>query len=149
MRRISPPMSSGWAKSPPQCSPIPFSPFPPREGGLSLRENSGVRSLRGGAQGDGVGSLFSVLDLVFDGLHHLGTLFQVRLGVLPALADALAFIRIKRARLVDDPEFRPDVDDRAGTRDALAEHDVELRLLERRRDFVLYDLDPGPDTDHI
>ena len=40
-----------------------------------------------------------------------------------------------------EPELDAEVDDLAFARDALAVEDLELGLLERRRDLVLHDLD--------
>src|SRR5262249_38706213 len=64
-------------------------------------------------------------------------LLEERLGVLAALADALAVVGKPGAGLLDHPGLDAEIEDLAGFRDALAVHDVELDLLERRRELVL------------
>src|SRR4051812_15254314 len=76
-------------------------------------------------------------------------LAQVSLGVLAALADALAVIGEPRARLLDHAGLVAEIDQLAGLADAFAVHDVELDDLERRRDLVLDHLDPGLVADHV
>src|SRR5262245_16327902 len=67
-------------------------------------------------------------------------LLEIRLGVLPPLADALPVEREPRPALLDDAELRGEVDDVAGLRDALSVQDVELDLAEGRGELVLHDL---------
>ncbi len=59
-------------------------------------------------------------------------LLQEELGVLPALAETLTVIGEPGAGLLDDPGLDAEIDQLAGLGDALAVHDVELDLLERR-----------------
>src|SRR5262249_19646603 len=67
---------------------------------------------------------------------------QELLGILAALADALAVIREPRAGFLDDPGLDAEIDQLAALRDAFAIHDVEFDLLEGRRHLVLHHLDP-------
>ena len=53
------------------------------------------------------------------------------------------------ARLLDQAGLDAEVEDFADLADALAVHDVELDLLERRRDLVLDHLHPGGVADDI
>ena len=79
----------------------------------------------------------------------LGVVAQEPLRVLAALAEALAVVGEPGAGLLDDAGLDAEVDEFADLRDALAVHDVELDLLERRRDLVLHDLDAGLVADHL
>src|SRR5256885_2164564 len=74
-------------------------------------------------------------DALVDRDHQLGVVEQELLGLLLALPELLALIRVPGAGLLHDPVVDADVDDRALAADALAVHDVELGLLERRRDL--------------
>ena len=67
-------------------------------------------------------------------------LAQERGRVLAALAEPLVVEAEVRAGLLDDLLLEPDVEHRALPGDAGAVDDVELGLLERRRDLVLDDL---------
>src|SRR5437764_14729163 len=67
-------------------------------------------------------------------------LVEERLCVPPSLPQPLLAIGEERARLGDDVVLDPVVDQAARRRNALAELDVELGLLERRGDLVLDDL---------
>ena len=69
--------------------------------------------------------------------------------VLAPLTELLALVGEPGARLLDDLEVDADVDERALLRDALAVHDVELALAERRRDLVLHDLDARARADDV
>src|SRR5262245_22150758 len=64
-------------------------------------------------------------------------------GVLAALADALGVIGEPRARLLDHAGLDAEIENLAALGDALAVHDVEFDLLERRRQLVLDHLDAG------
>src|SRR5262249_14335128 len=87
-----------------------------------------------------------------DGLLDLGRdlriLLQELLGVLPALADALAAIGEPSTGLLHHPGLGADIDELAGLGYALAIHDVELDDPERRRHLVLHHLHPGLAADH-
>ncbi len=76
-------------------------------------------------------------------------LLEERLGVAASLPEALFAVGEERARLGDDVLLDAVVDQATGGRDALAELDVELGLLERRRDLVLDDLDLDAVTDRL
>ena len=75
-----------------------------------------------------------------DRLDEVGILREERGRVLAPLAEPLVAEREVRARLRDDLPLEADVEDRSLPRDPLAVDDVELGLLERRRDLVLDDL---------
>ena len=79
-------------------------------------------------------------DLRLDLLRHVGVLAQELLGVLAALADALAVEGEPGAALLDRAALGAEVDEVALAADALAVEDVELDLAERRRHLVLHDL---------
>ena len=74
---------------------------------------------------------------------------QEGLGVLAALADALAVIGIPGAGFLDHAGLDAKIDQFAGLRDALAIHDVEFDLLERRRHLVLDHLHAGLVADDL
>src|SRR6202035_1770998 len=59
-----------------------------------------------------------------------------------------AAVREPGAALLDHFALGPLVDQVAFARDALAIHDVEFGLAERRRHLVLHDLHPRPAADH-
>src|SRR4029453_10553060 len=86
-------------------------------------------------------------DLLFDRLEGVAVVLEELLGVLAALAEALAAVREPRAALLDDPLVDGEIEQVAFLRDPLAVHDVELGLAERRRQLVLDDLDAGPSAD--
>jgi hypothetical protein len=81
--------------------------------------------------------------------RQLGIVAQEALGVLAPLAEALAVIGEPGARLLDDAGLDAEVDELAGLRHALAIHDVELDLLEGRRQLVLDHLDAGLVADDL
>src|ERR1700752_4841255 len=85
----------------------------------------------------------------FDLGGDVGILLEEALGVLAALADALAVEREPGARLLHHAGLDAEIDQFAGLRHALAVHDVELDHLERRRELVLDDLDPGLVADDL
>src|SRR5215813_2674697 len=85
------------------------------------------------------------LDLVAD----VRVALEEILRVLATLADALAVVGEPGARLLDHAGLDAEVDDLAHLGDALAVHDVELDLLERRRQLVLHHLDAGLVADHL
>src|ERR1700680_1447605 len=63
----------------------------------------------------------------------LRVVLEELLGVLAALTEPLAAEGEPRAALLNDTLVHGEVDEIASARDALAVHDVELRLAERRR----------------
>src|SRR5439155_24212082 len=76
-------------------------------------------------------------------------LLQERGGVLPPLAEPLVAEREIGARLLDNLPVEPGLEHRALPGDPLAVDDVELRLLERRRDLVLHHLDANAVADRL
>src|SRR4029077_20960282 len=76
-----------------------------------------------------------------DLLRDIGMLLQERGRIQAALPEALLAEAEVRARLRHDLALDADVEHRALPREAGAVHDVELGLLERRRDLVLHHLD--------
>src|SRR5215212_2877809 len=76
-------------------------------------------------------------DLLFDLAGDFLVLLEVRAGVVLALADAAALVGIPGTRLLDDALGTRHVDDLAFAGDALAVHDLELGLAERRGHLVL------------
>src|SRR5260221_2812072 len=81
-------------------------------------------------------------DGTLDGVGDRRVFLEEVLGVLAALADALAVIGEPRARFLDHPGLDAEIDELAALGDALAVHDVEIDDLEGRRHLVLDHLDP-------
>ena len=81
--------------------------------------------------------------------HDLRVVGEEALGVLPALAELLALVGEPRPGLLDDAHVDGEVEHRTLAADALAVHDVELGLAERRGDLVLDDLHPGARPDDL
>src|SRR5205814_4343486 len=103
-----------------------------------------------GADHQRLGDFFSAAaDRVLDPPGDVGVLLEVELGVLPALADPHALIAEPGARFLDQSGLDPEVEDLADLGNALAVHDVELDLLERRSDLVLDDFDARRVADDI
>src|SRR5215217_4859137 len=69
--------------------------------------------------------------------------------VLPSLPEALVSVAEVRARFLHELLLEADLEDRPLPRDAVAVDDVELRLLERRGDLVLHDLDADAVADRL
>src|SRR5947209_19638381 len=88
-------------------------------------------------------------DRTLDQFADIGMLGKVLLGVLAALADALAVIGEPGTGFLDDPGLDAEIDQLAALRDALAVHDVEIDDLERWRHLVLDDLDRGLVADDL
>ena len=76
-------------------------------------------------------------------------LLEKHLGVLPALTDARLAIGPPRTAFADDIALERDIEDRPHLRDAFAVGDIEFGLPERRRDFVLDDLDARARAHHV
>src|SRR5688572_14940258 len=87
--------------------------------------------------------------LVGDLHHQLRAGGQEFLGLFPPLTQLLTLVGEPGARLLHDPELDTEIDDRPLPADALAVHDVELRLAEGRGALVLDHLDPGAVADHL
>src|SRR5262249_7455309 len=75
--------------------------------------------------------------------RHVLVLLQERARGFAALPEALAGEAVPRSRLFDDTVFCTEVQKVAFSRDTFAIEDVDFGFTERRRDFVLHDLDPG------
>src|SRR5580698_10865197 len=76
-------------------------------------------------------------DRHFDFCRDVGIGLEEAFGVLAALADALAVIGEPGAGFFDDAGLDAEIDQFAVLGHAFAIHDVELDLLERRRQLVL------------
>src|SRR5437660_11543799 len=98
---------------------------------------------------DGGAIAHGAAHLALDLGHHLGMLIEILLGILAALPQAGLAVSEPGAGLADEAVVHAQIEHAAALGDALAEHDVELRLLERRRHLVLRDLDPGAAADHF
>src|SRR5262245_22900012 len=109
---------------------------------------AGLRRLLGLVGGRGVDA-DGIPDLLADLEHQVEVLGQELLRLLAALTELLPFVGEPRTRFLDDAEIDADVEQRAFAADALAVHDVELGLTERRRHLVLRHLDPGPVADDL
>src|SRR4051812_43015716 len=86
-------------------------------------------------------------DLLLDLVGQVGVVLQEVAGVLLALAELVALVRVPGAGLADEAVLHAHVDQAALAADALSVEDVELGLLEGRRDLVLDDLDAGAVAD--
>ena len=91
----------------------------------------------------------SSADRILDPLGDVWIFLEVDLGVLAALADPNAVVAEPGARLLDQPGLDSEVEDFADLANAFAVHDVELDLLERRRDLVLDYLHAGRIADDV
>src|SRR5437588_2037945 len=87
-------------------------------------------------------------DALFDFLERLGVLAQKRLRVFASLAEPLTAIGEPHAAFLDDALFDGEVEQVALARDAFTVHHVEFGLAERRRHFVLHNLDPRAASHH-
>src|SRR5262249_31105619 len=87
-------------------------------------------------------------DGLLDDTGDIGVVAQELLGVLAALADALAAVREPRPRLLHHTGGGAEVDELADLRDPFAIHDVELHHPERQSELVLHHLHPGLAADH-
>src|SRR5208283_2178516 len=75
-------------------------------------------------------------DRLLDLLRRRRVLLQISFGVLAPLPEPLAVEGKPRARFLHDARFHAKIDQFADLRYALAIHDVELDLLDRRRHLV-------------
>src|SRR5690606_38436319 len=87
--------------------------------------------------------------LVLDLGRQIRVLLEELLGVLPALPEAHVTVGKPRAGLGHDLVLAGHVQDDAEVGDAYAVHDVELGLINRRRQLVLADLDAGAGADEV
>src|SRR6202035_2571794 len=106
---------SGRPRSPRSASPLFFAGgHIPRRGHHRVGDEPGIAA-----------------DLVLDLVADIVVLLQIELGVLAALADALALVGEPRAGFLDDAGLDAEIDQLTGLGDALAVHDVEIDDLER------------------
>src|SRR5215212_10868435 len=89
------------------------------------------------------------LNLFFDFRQKRRVVLQVHLGVLAPLTDALRTIAVPRSRLVDDTRFRRNVQHQRRMTDTLGIHNIELCLLERRGNLILYNFYPYVRANHV
>ena len=82
-------------------------------------------------------------DAVFDLVGQVGVFAQKLAGVVAALADFFAVVRIPGACLVHDFGLHAHVDDFAQAADAFTVQNVKGGVFERRCNFVLDDFDLG------
>src|SRR5512141_2297223 len=87
-------------------------------------------------------------DLLRQVSGHLRMLLEEQARVLPPLPDPLPADRVPRAALLDDVLLHAEVEDIALAGDPFPVEDVELRLAERRGEFVFHHLDPRAAADH-
>src|SRR4051795_6665848 len=90
-----------------------------------------------------------LLDLLLDLVGEVGVVAQERSRVLLALAELVGLVGVPSTGLAHDALLDTEVDEAALAADAVAPHDVELRLLERRRNLVLHDLHASARTDSV
>src|ERR1700730_2471025 len=152
-------MSSAWSTSPsPPCATAERSSRPRNSARLKSRRASSAMARRSSfeaglfrrrrlraARGDADALANPVLDLQRQGR----ALAQVVACVVLALPDPVAVVAVPGAGFIDDPVLAAQVDHLAFARNALAVQDVEVGLLERRRDLVLDPLDLGRGSDHL
>src|SRR3954469_23141156 len=90
-----------------------------------------------------------LLDLLLDLIGEIGVVLQEVAGILLALAELVALVRVPSTGLLHHALLDTDVDQAALAAEALAPEDVELGLLERRGHLVLDDLDPRAAADRV
>src|SRR5260370_35876342 len=73
-----------------------------------------------------------LLHLRFDLGGEVGVVLEIELRVLAPLPDPLLAVGVPGTGFLDDPGFGRDVHEQRLVADPLVEHDVELRLAERR-----------------
>ena len=88
-------------------------------------------------------------DLLLDLLLQLDVILQQIAHLFLALTETVPVVGVPGARLLEHIEFRTDVDDFAETRNALAVQNIELHLLEGRRNLILDDLHLRFVADHF
>src|SRR5450759_4418994 len=96
-----------------------------------------------------LGDLERLTDAALDAVAELRVVAQVVLRGLAALSEALLAAREPRAGLGDDAFLDTEVEQRTLLGDALAVHEVELGLAERRSHLVLDDLGAHPVADDV
>src|SRR4029078_2734695 len=82
------------------------------------------------------------LNLLLDFRQKRRVVLEVHLGILTALTDPLRTIAVPRSRLVDDTRFRRNVQHQRRMTDTLGIHNIELSLLERGGNLILYNIKP-------
>src|SRR5690349_603923 len=92
----------------------------------------------GSLSGTGRTGSDALLDLLLELVRHFRVILKELLGSIAALGDLGAIVAVPRTALLDDFELCAEVDDLAVFADAFAEHDLEFRNAERRRQLVLH-----------
>src|SRR4051812_28451032 len=90
-----------------------------------------------------------LLDLLLDLVGEVGVVPQEVARVLLALAELVALVGVPGTGLAHEALLHTHVDEATLATEALTPDQVELGLLERRRDLVLHDLDPHPAADRV
>src|SRR5690349_20941882 len=116
---------------------------------LEVDRRRGATRCRVGGLVDGRADAELLLDLLLDLVGEVGIVEQELAHVLLALAELVALVRVPGARFAHEPLLDTDIDKRSLATDAHAIHDVELGLLEWRRELVLDNLDARPVSDGV
>src|SRR4051794_1206190 len=109
----------------------------------------GVGALSRGRQINAGTDAELLLDLLLDLVGEVGVVAQERPRILLALAELVGLVGVPSTGLAHDALLDTEVDQAALAADALAPHDVELGLLERRRNLVLHHLHASARTDRV
>src|SRR5678815_1879361 len=89
------------------------------------------------------------LNLLLHFCQERRVVLEVHLGILAALTNPLRAIAVPRSRLVDDTRFRRNVQHQRRMADPLGIHNIELSLLERGGNLILYNLHPNMRPDDV
>src|SRR6266851_1967022 len=108
-----------------------------KRGATLLVDGSWSRATSGGDRNADCGA-----DLGLDLCRDVTVLSQPLAGVVLALADLVAVVRVPGAGLLDDVMRHAKLDDFAFTRNTFTVENIEKRLAKRRRDLILDHLDP-------
>ena len=93
--------------------------------------------------------LHAFADLLLDFVAEFCIVLQEQAGVLATLTDAFVIVAEPGTALLDDIEFRSEVEDGGFAGNAATVKDVEFALGERCCHLVLHDLDAGTVTDNL
>ena len=74
---------------------------------------------------------------------------QVELRILTALPDLFAIVGIPRTALLDNVFIGSEIQHITLNGNSLSEHDIKVRLFERRGHFILHNLDAGVISDNF
>jgi len=81
-------------------------------------------------------------------LRHFRIVLEIFDGILSSLPQFLAFVEIPSSGFLKNPGLGAHIQEPCFIGDSRAEHDVKLRLTERRGHLVFDDLDPHMASDH-